>query len=73
MAYSPPAIDKLGGVSRVADGLGLGRSTVWYWKRTGMIPRRRWTAVIELGRQLGVTITRDDMLPDPEMHEGNAA
>lgn len=64
-AYS--VIQALGGKSEVAERLQLDKSTLSRWCQPrpngtgGQIPQRYWSALIEMGRRQGVTITIQEL------------
>lgn len=67
-------ISKLGGLTKTANALGLGVTTVQGWKDRDRIPPAHWRSVIACMEESGETFTVDDFLEDHEMaDEENAA
>lgn len=53
-------IHLLGGQSALAQALGRGQSTVAYWAKTGTIPAKWHSAILEIADQQGVDLSHDD-------------
>ena len=61
MSPAEHVIAKFGGVTALARMLGKGQTTVSYWKKTGTIPGKWHSAIMNAGRQNGIAITTDDL------------
>lgn len=53
-------LKRLGGISAVADDLGVGFSTVHAWVRSGRVPPWRQKELIALAIKRGVTLSTAD-------------
>ncbi len=56
----PAIIEKLGGVTAIANATGIPLTTVHGWKRSGFVPRWRVPTLVELAARLGVTVAATD-------------
>lgn len=55
-------LDQLGGYKKVAEALGLNRTTVYKWLENG-IPALRWLQIERLAERQGLThITRETIM-----------
>lgn len=65
-------IDKFGGQSALARMLGKGPSTVQYWAKTGSIPGKWHTRLLQLAVTQGIDLTPGDLveLPPSEIVRG---
>ena len=63
-AVSPAALvcDRFGGPSRLARLLGLNPSSTWRWLESGSIPSSRLNAILALARELGVSISAEELI-----------
>ena len=55
-------IDKFGGQTALARLLGVGQSTVSYWSKTGIIPAKWQSRLIEAAASKGVELSNNDFL-----------
>ena len=65
-------IKKFGGQSALAQLIGKGQSTVQYWSKSGQIPAKWQSELINLAKEKGVNLTANDFLRDliePEIVE----
>lgn len=56
-------IEKFGGQSALSRLIGRGQSTVAYWAKTGVIPAKWHSQLIELAREHKVGLTVHDLVP----------
>lgn len=57
---SKKIIEKFGGQTALAGLIGKGQSTVAYWSKTGVIPIRWHSKLLQLAKEEGVELTKDD-------------
>jgi hypothetical protein len=61
-------INRLGGKTDVANRLGLDKSTLSRWCQPrpdgtgGQIPQRHWPELVQMARELGVTIKIEELI-----------
>lgn len=63
--HSSPAhyvIGKFGGLTKTANAVGLGVTTVQGWKERGRIPQDHWQNIIEAARGIGVKLEVSDFI-----------
>jgi DNA-binding transcriptional regulator YdaS (Cro superfamily) len=68
MSDGADIIDKLGGTTKVAEGLGINPPVVSNWRERG-IPPKRWPAILGLAKRnkvKGVTLDRLARAGTPE-------
>ena len=59
----------------MSRALGCAQGTVWQWTQNGVIPQRRWPAIIEAGRHLNppVELEPQDFIDAPRRKSRCAA
>lgn len=68
-------IDKFGGLTKTANAIGIGVTTVQGWKARGTIPQTHWLRLIEAAEREGETIDLADFLcahPSPKQESASA-
>jgi hypothetical protein len=60
-------VNKFGGQSALAELLGKGQSTVQYWTKSGAIPSKWQTKLLQLAREQGIELTAADFVKVPEL------
>src|SRR5437762_2085684 len=70
MASTAEIIERFGGQSALARLIGKGPSTVQYWAKTGRIPAKWQTTLLELAQAQGVGLEPHELGPQlPETSE----
>lgn len=62
MSTAKEIIDKFGGQSALADMIGKGQSTVAYWKKSGAIPAKWRSRLLQLAAEKGLDLQPGDFL-----------
>ena len=57
-------IKRLGGQTRLAEGLGVTQSAVSRWASRGRIPTDRWADLIVYAASVGKPVSVDDLMPE---------
>lgn len=67
-------IEKFGGLSALAKALGhKNSSTVQGWKERGLIPQKKWGAVLEAAKRAKVRVSIDEIIGSPISRKSRAA
>jgi hypothetical protein len=66
-------VEKFGGQSALAKLLGKRQSTVQYWVKSGAIPGRWQTKLLQLAREQGIDLSAADFVLVPEIVRGSDA
>jgi hypothetical protein len=67
MNAAQKVIAKFGGQSALAGLIGKRQSTVQHWAKTGIIPVKWQTMLLDIARQQGLLLTPSDFLPKQDM------
>lgn len=59
---SKKIIEKFGGQTALAGLIGKGQSTVAYWAKTGIIPIRWHSKLLQLAKEKGIELTKHDFI-----------
>lgn len=59
--HASQIIDRFGGEAVLGSALGVGKSSVAYWVKTGVVPAKWHARLIELAKQRGVPLTREEL------------
>lgn len=62
MNTAQKVIEKFGGQTALAEVLGKGQSTVAHWAKTGVIPARWHSPVLNAARLRGISLRSDDLI-----------
>lgn len=75
MQISPAqfVIGKFGGLTKTANALGIGVTTVQGWRDRGSIPQVHWLNIIEAAKAEGQMIDLADFLSTHEVESEKAA
>ena len=65
-------IAKFGGQSSLARALGIKQSTVSHWAKTGTVPARWHSKIIQAAADQGLTVEAGDLVLDPDPDQGPA-
>ena len=60
-------VQKFGGQSALAKLIGKGQSTVQYWTKTGAIPAKWQSRLLQIAQEHGVELTAADFVQVPEV------
>lgn len=74
MVHISPAecvIRAFGGVNATARAIGVERSAVSRWRERGPVPTKSLKRVLEKAKELGLSLTSDDLIHGREEPEGS--
>jgi hypothetical protein len=59
--HASQIIDRFGGEAVLGSALGVGKSSVAYWVKTGVIPAKWHASLIELAKHRGIALNREEL------------